>query len=109
MGTQHGLPSSNAPALVHALAPKVVITNNGERKGIAPVVVKTMRGSPGIQDIWQVHYSTAAGPDNNAPEQFIANMKEQGCQGFSIKVSARRDGSFTVTNLRNNFSKTYQP
>ena len=42
-----------------------------------------------------------------APEQFLANMKQQDCQGFSIKVSARRDGSFTITNLRNNFSKTY--
>jgi beta-lactamase superfamily II metal-dependent hydrolase len=26
---------------------------------------------------------------------------------FSIKVSARQDGSFTVTNARNAFSKTY--
>jgi hypothetical protein len=109
MGSAHGLAVSNSPALVHALAPKVVITDNGERKGIDPDVVKVLRGSPGIQDIWQAHYSTTAGPDNNAPEQFIANMKQQGCQGFSIKVSARRDGSFTVTNLRNNFSKTYNP
>jgi hypothetical protein len=66
-----------------------------------------MRSSPGIQDIWQLHYSATAGPDNNAPEQFLANMKQQDCQGFSIKVSAKRDGSFTVTNMRNNFSKTY--
>jgi hypothetical protein len=26
-----------------------------------------------------------------------------------IKVSARQDGSFTVTNTRNGFSKTYAP
>jgi beta-lactamase superfamily II metal-dependent hydrolase len=107
MGSHHGMPASSSPALVHALAPKVIITNNGERKGIAPEVVKTMRSSPGIQDIWQLHYSATAGPDNNAPEQFLANMKQQDCQGFSIKVSAKRDGSFTVTNMRNNFSKTY--
>jgi hypothetical protein len=36
-------------------------------------------------------------------------MSQQNCQGFSIKISARRDGSFTVTNMRNNFSKTYKP
>lgn len=106
---QHGLGNSNSPAFIHGLAPKVLIANNGERKGIAPDVVKTLRSSPGIQDIWQSHYSTTAGPDNNAPEQFLANMKQQDCQGFSIKISARRDGSFTVTNLRNNFSKTYKP
>jgi competence protein ComEC len=109
MGSHHGMAASNSPALIHALAPKAIITNNGERKGIAPEVVKTMRSSPGTPDIWQAHYSTMAGPDNNAPEQFLANMKQQDCQGFSIKVSAKRDGSFTVTNMRNNFSKTYKP
>jgi competence protein ComEC len=109
MGSHHGMPASSSPALVHALRAKAVITNNGERKGIAPEVVKTLRSTPGGTDIWQLHYSTMAGPELNAPEEFIANMKQQDCQGFAIKVSARRDGSFTVTNLRNNFSKTYKP
>ena len=106
---QHGLGNSNSPAFIHGLAPKVVISNNAERKGIAPEVVKTLRSSPGIQDVWQSHFSTMAGPDGNAPEQFLANMSAQDCQGFSIKISARRDGSFTVTNMRNKFSKTYKP
>jgi hypothetical protein len=105
----HGLNQSNSPALVHALAAKVGIVNNGERKGISPDVARILRSSPGMQDIWQLHYSAVAGADLNAPEQFIANMKQQDCQGHAIKVSARRDGSFTVTNLRNNFSKTYKP
>jgi beta-lactamase superfamily II metal-dependent hydrolase len=109
MVNHHGLVASNSPALVHALAPKVAVVNNGERKGISPEVAKTLRGSPGIQDIWQAHYSLTAGAELNAPEQFIANMKAQECQGFSIKISASRDGSFTVTNARNKFSKTYKP
>jgi hypothetical protein len=50
-----------------------------------------------------------AGPKLNAPEEYIANLKAQGCQGYWIKVSARRDGSFTVTNARTDFSKTYKP
>ncbi len=108
MGSHHGMPASSSPALVHALRAKAVITNNGERKGIAPAVVQTLRSTPGGTDIWQLHYSTMAGPELNAPEDFIANMKQQDCQGFAIKISARRDGSFTVTNLRNNFSKTYK-
>ena len=28
---------------------------------------------------------------------------------YLIKVSAQQDGSFTVTNTRNGFSKTYRP
>jgi competence protein ComEC len=109
MGSHHGMPASSSPALIHALQAKAVITNNGERKGIAPDVVKTLRATPGGMDIWQLHYSTMAGPELNAPEDFIANMKAADCQGFAIKVSAHRDGSFTLTNLRNNFSKTYKP
>ncbi len=109
MGSHHGLAVSNSPALVHGLAPKAVVTNNGERKGIAPEVVKTYRSSPGLQDVWQLHYSTTAGAELNSPEQLIANMKQQGCQGYWIKISASRDGSFTITNARNNFSKTYKP
>jgi hypothetical protein len=58
-------------------------------------------------------YSTGTAGFRNskpsAPEDYIANMKQQDCQGNWIKVSARRDSSFTVTNTRNNFSKTYQP
>jgi hypothetical protein len=49
-----------------------------------------------------------AGPDLNAPEQFLANLKAQDCSGNWIKVSARRDGSFTVTNARSGFSKEYR-
>jgi competence protein ComEC len=109
MGSHHGLAFSNSPALIHALRPKATITNNGERKGIAPEVVKILRGSPGGLDIWQLHYSSIAGEEFNAPEQFIANMKQQDCQGFAVKISARRDGSFTITNLRNNFTKAYKP
>ncbi len=108
MVNHHGLDRSNSAAIVHGLQPKVAIVNNGERKGISPDVAKTLRTSPGIQDIWQLHYSTTAGPELNAPEQFLANMTAKDCQGNSIKVSARRDGSFTVTNVRNNFSKTYR-
>lgn len=109
MVTHHGLAQSNAPALIQALQPKAAIANNGERKGIAPDVVKALRSAPRMQDIWQLHYSVTAGADLNAPEPFIANMKAQGCEGHWIKVSARRDGSFTVTNSRNGFSKTYKP
>lgn len=109
MVNHHGLGQSNAPALVHGLQPKVAVVNNGERKGISPEVARTLRSSPGIQDIWQLHYSTLAGADLNAPEQNLANLKAQNCEGHWIQISARRDGSFVVTNHRNSVSKTYKP
>jgi len=106
MVNHHGLAISNSPEFVAALDPKVAIMNNGEHKGGAPEVIRRLRAVAGFEDLWQLHYSLAA-RDLNAPENYIANMKEEGCAGNLIKVSARRDGSFTVTNMRNGFSKTY--
>ena len=69
-------------------------------------IVDTLKSSPGLQDLWQLHYSNS-GQDKNAPADFIANPVAP-CEGKMIKVSARRNGTFTVTNTRNGFSKTYK-
>jgi competence protein ComEC len=84
----------------------VVIMNNATRKGGEARVLDTIKSSPGLQDLWQFHFTTASG-DKNAPEQFIANPKDP-CEAKMITVSAQRDGTFTVTNTRNGFSKTYK-
>ena len=107
MVSHHGFKVSNSRLLVHALRPKVAIMNNGPRKGGEPQVFDVLQGSPGFQDRWQLPCSPAAGR-KNAPVDFIANPGAA-CEAKLIKVSACRDGSFTVTNTRNNFSKTYQP
>jgi hypothetical protein len=99
---------SGSAAMVHALAPRVAIMNNGARKGGSPDVWQIVRSSPGLEDIWQLHYAVEAGRENNAPERFIANLEER-CQGYGLKLSARADGSFTVTNLRNGYAKAYRP
>jgi len=104
--THHGLALSGPAAIVHALRPRVAIMNNGARKGGAPSAWRIIRDSPGLEDIWQLHYTLEAGEENNASEQFIANMDE-GCQGFAIKLVAEADGAFTVTNTRNGFSRRY--
>jgi competence protein ComEC len=104
--THHGLDQSNAKAIVHALRPRVAIMNNGAHKGGKPEVWKTVHNSPGLQDMWQVHYAMDAGKDNNVSEPFIANTDEN-CQGAYIKITARPDGSFTVFNGRNGYSKNY--
>jgi competence protein ComEC len=107
MVAHHGLRVSNAKFLVHALRPRVAIMNNGARKGGAPETLDVLKTSPGLEDLWQLHDSNASG-EKNAPADFIANPKEP-CEAKLIKVSAARDGTFTVTNTRNGFSKTYKP
>jgi beta-lactamase superfamily II metal-dependent hydrolase len=108
LSTHHGMNLSGSAAMVHALAPRVAIMNNGARKGGSPDVWQIVRSSPGLEDIWQLHYAVEAGRENNAPERFIANLEER-CQGYGLKLSARADGSFTVTNLRNGYAKAYRP
>jgi beta-lactamase superfamily II metal-dependent hydrolase len=108
LSTHHGLSLSGAPPLVQALHPLVAIMNNGARKGGEPEAWQTMRTSPSLEDIWQLHYALGAGKANNAPEAFIANLEEH-CQGNWIRLSAEQDGQFTVTNGRNGKTKTYKP
>jgi beta-lactamase superfamily II metal-dependent hydrolase len=107
MVSHHGLKVSNSKFLVHALSPKVAIMNNGARKGGEPETLDVLKNSPGLQDVWQLHYSNTAGQENT-PVDFIANPTEP-CEAKLIKVTVQRDGAFTVTNTRNNFSKTYEP
>jgi beta-lactamase superfamily II metal-dependent hydrolase len=103
--THHGLDASNAPALVHALRPRVAIMNNGAKKGGSPAAWQVIHDSPGLEGLWQVHFATAGGADHNAAEAFIANPDET--TSFGIKVSAHGDGSFTVTNARTGATKSY--
>jgi competence protein ComEC len=104
--THHGLEQSNAKELVDAVHPRVAIMNNGAKKGGAPAAWKTIKASPGLEDLWQVHYSIAGKSEANSPEPFIANLEEQ-CEGQYLKVTAQNDGSFTVWNSRNKYTKNY--
>ena len=104
--THHGTNSSNPKEIVHALAPRVAIMDNGARKGGSAESYTTVRTSPGLEDLWQVHYAVAGGKDNNSPDSFIANIDEA-CEGKYIKASAMADGSFTVVNGRNKYEKKY--
>lgn len=105
--THHGSSNSGPKALVHSLLPRVAISNNGARKGGGPEAWRIVRSSPALEDIWQLHLAIQGGKENNAPEQFIANLQEN-CQGHWLKLSARADGSFTVSNSRNGFQKNYK-
>lgn len=106
--THHGLDRSNAPQMVIPLKPRVAIMNNGPRKGGAPAVFEVLRKSPGFEDIWQGHLALSQPKEINTNEQMIANFEPTAeCKGNWIKASVAPDGKYTVTNGRNNFSKTY--
>jgi competence protein ComEC len=182
--SHHGTDSSGSSALVHGLQPRVAVMQNGTRKGAGTQVMPIMRSSPGLEDIWQLHWSYGAGIEQNSAGVFIANVEDAatvasvltapprgggpgrgqggppaaaatppppagapatppatapatgaaapssappaaaagpgGGQGggrgtplpphtpaYWIKITAQQDGSFTVSNSRNGFSKTY--
>jgi beta-lactamase superfamily II metal-dependent hydrolase len=104
--SHHGVKISNSPALLAALSPRVAIMNNGARKGGDPEAWRIIRASAGLEDLWQLHYSVAGGEKNNAAEPFLANPQEN-CSGNWLKLTARPDGSFAVSNSRNGYQKAY--
>jgi competence protein ComEC len=108
MTTHHGTATSGAPQMVHALHPKVAIMNNGADKGGSIKAWTAIENSPGLEDLWQLHYSNEGGKEHNVADQFIANPSVAGDKGYAIEVVARADGSFTVRNGRNGFEKTYR-
>ncbi|MFO7301074.1 MAG: MBL fold metallo-hydrolase [Acidobacteriota bacterium] len=181
MVSHHGLSQSGSPALVHGLRPRVAVMQNGTRKGGGAETHQILLSSPGLEDLWQLHWSYNAQIEFNPPGLFIANVDSnetiagiltapppaprgggpgrqgggpsagpgggapagpapgaamgQGRQGGGaghagpggagrggrggmmgaaahtpahyIRISAREDGTFTVTNSRNGFEKTY--
>ncbi len=129
--SHHGQPFSNGAMLVHAIRPRVAILNNGTRKGGQPDAMRVIFSAPGLEDLWQLHFSLLSGQEFTSPGMFIANGVDDAQsampvqpltapasgpgtpppahngKAYWIKVTAQSDGSFTVTNTRNGFAKTY--
>jgi len=120
--SHHGSDTSGSAALVQALRPRAAVMNNGPRKGGGPQTFALLDTVETLEDLWQNHYAVPVG-DANRPERFIANLQDfaqtRGDNDTGpvvhlgaahwIHVAARRDGSFTVTNSRNGFSRSYGP
>ncbi len=131
--SHHGQPISNAEVLVHAIEARVAIMNNGTRKGGQPEAMRVLYSAPGLEDLWQLHFSQLSGQEYTVPGLFIANSvdEEQSAMPIAplsnsrrgagapprpvhngeanwIKVSGQADGSFMVTNSRNGFTKEYR-
>jgi competence protein ComEC len=134
LGLHHGQATSNSEVMIHATHPRVAIMNDGTRKGGEPATMQVLHSSPGLEDLWQIHFSQLSGQEYTVPGMFIANLLDDPSAAMPIapiaapppgpnqppapvhngpahwiKVTAKTDGTFTVTNTRNGFAKTYAP
>ena len=108
--THHGFVNgfSGAPALVWAIKPQVVVVNDGPRKGLEGDAWDTISKISGLEDTWQIHRALKNDAAHNTADAQTANLEETAdCKGLWIKASISKDGKFTITNSRNNFSKSY--
>lgn len=100
----HGGNDAAEPALFAAVKPLVAILNNGPTKGAQADTLKALAAMPAI-DTWQLH-RTLNDDAMNVDDARIANLDDT--SSAWLKVSAKRDGSFSVTNGRTGAVRNYR-
>jgi competence protein ComEC len=120
--TQHGSNISSNPASIADMHPDVALMGSGGKKGGDEDPIKVIKASPGLMGFWQSHENYAH-PEwdgdkemianlNPAPEAVAAQTKSLFSappdQGYAIHAEISKDGTITMTNDRNGYSKTYQ-
>lgn len=93
----HGLDSSNNPVLVKALAPTVVVFNNGAKKGCGPASFAAAKAPPSVLAVYQVHKNLNEGA-SNTDEPRIANI-EEACAGEYVTMSVAPNGDSYVVKV----------
>jgi hypothetical protein len=105
--------SSCPPSEARGLQPRVALLTMGARghglgMGATPECMEAVRSSPRLEDLWETDkVVSGAEKDYNPPDDFIANLGENTGRVEYIKLAVNRDGSFTVSNSRNGFTKVY--
>src|SRR5271157_6032765 len=100
--SHHGWSQSSSPALVDAITPRVAIMDNGAKKGGSPS--DTVEKAPGLEDLWQLHYSEEGGPTHNVDGARIANLQGPDTGNY-LKVAAFPNGRLEVFNARTGATK----
>jgi len=104
--SHHGWYQSSSPALVDAIHPRVAIMDNGGKKGGSIPTLDTILKAPGLETLWQLHYSEEGGTMHNTAEQYIANIQGSDAGNF-LELTASKDGSFEVSNSRTKSVQKY--
>lgn len=104
--SHHGFRPSSSHALIDAIHPRVAVMDNGSGKGGNIPVLDTIRQAPGLETLWQLHYSDEGGAEHNTAAQYIANPQGPDAGNY-ISITASPKGSFTVFNSGNKESKHY--
>ena len=103
----HGQNKGYSAAMASSLKAPVVIEFNGNGRGNDPDVWAGLHSLSTTPDIWLLHFNERSGAEKNPPPDFIANLT--GADGMKgIKISVEQNGTFTMINERNGFTKTYK-
>ena len=104
--SHHGWSQSSSPPLVYGITPRVAIMDNGAKKGGTPSTWDVIRKSPGLEDLWQLHFSDEGGAAHNVATEFIANPEGPDAANY-LKLTVQPDGRFAVFNSRTGNTKEY--
>jgi hypothetical protein len=80
--------------------------DNGATKGGSTPTLETYAKAPGLETLWQLHFSEEGGTADNTAEKYIANPQGTD-EGHFIELVATHDGSFDVVNSRTGFTQKY--
>ena len=104
--SHHGWNQSSSPAFVYGITPRVAIMDNGAKKGGTPSVWDIIEKSPGLKNLWQLHFSEEGGAAHNVAAEFIANPDGPDAGNY-LELTAQHDGSFEVFNSRTQKTRQY--
>ena len=80
--------------------------DNGAKKGGTPSVWDVIEKSPGLENLWQLHFSEEGGAAHNVAEEFLANTRDPDAGNY-LELTAWPDGSFEVFNSRTQKTRHY--
>ncbi len=103
--SHHGVDWSSSPVWINSLAPRVAIMDNGSNKGGSTSVIDTIKASPRLEALYQLHpapsvtyknpgQTVQGGPEHNTPAEFIANGS--GVDGKRVDVTVNPDGGLDI-------------
>ncbi|HVJ07355.1 MAG TPA: MBL fold metallo-hydrolase [Acidisarcina sp.] len=104
--SHHGWEQSTSPALMGAIQSRIAIMDNGAKKGGTPRIIDRVQQAPGLERLWQLHYSEEGGTAHNTAVPYIANLPGAD-SGYYLKLTVHPDNSMEVFNARTGESQHY--